>query len=867
MILRYAGIPLLLEDPGFEFQAWLEQALSLSGLSLFGAQDPSASEGRYRPRGPFLDRSSGQSTPHVGLPQLNYSTHRPPQWRINTLWWPSGACRHSIGLFLVDTASLKEIQKSTDRYGYANLEIGEDDEKNPLTFSRMHLLPPHKIDGQVDNDLAGLWLICLVDRRYYWPQRSTGDLTASGKTWSQLLESLTSVLGVSASGFSAAAAYGYPDATEFTRKYENAALLIDAVASSTGQRVSLTPAGVLKFHSPTTGSAAYGVNLAETDGLQVAGGAKKTCPPIPASVAVVYPKQIDGELAADGAVWADSLGSYEVDQQGDCDPTTITGTTKLFHSTAKAVFANASATVPTNFTDLRALTTEIAQAYLNWLTRGGDIKFLGMVDWDFTGFEDFVLWSIGSQHRAADSILMRAAGAAENSSRGIWQQFIQDYDFATRVVTQPANFGFDSQLSSFTAYDPDACFLFTPCTSGTAFVGRGTSLFLFLGKIVVLDDDYCYTVSQTNNCTNAVDMTLADIYGSYDSCSYCGECARLISCADGAYRYVRSDQVNIFPDVVEGKIMRIDGECYLIDDVHYTCPGDPEDLGAVYQGPWLESCDSCGCHLFIDCNSSAERYVNEATYDSNPYDLDSLPIGAIVREGTSSCWEYQGVISNDSRCSGASALVIQEVYNNCYCCTAYELTELSDPGCSLGGQPTITTNSDLCEYSIGETLKRAEDGLCYELTDTVAFSGGDVAFTVEERYDYCEQCQNPLYKLISDCPTCCSASAGSTKITDEDLSAELGQYIKVTESISGEDKKTCYFVELADYDDSVTLSAPLTYEGPFTDCTTCQKECRWIVEDVEITGGKLVQHKIKVEFDNVCDEMSEDIADVGPCEE
>ncbi len=446
MILRYAGVPLLLEDPGFEFQAWLEQSLSLNGLSLFGVQDPSHMEVRSRPRGPFLDRSSGESAPHVGLPLLNYSMTRPPEWRINTLWWPTGATRNSIGLFLADDDSIEKIKKAVaERDGKATLEIGTDDDKPPVAFKSMYLLPPHKITA---GEKQGLWLICLVDGRYYWPLRSSGDLVVSSNTtWPQLIQKLMGLLGVAGSADTPHADYGSPDPTELTRKYESVAMLLDSVAASIGMRVILLPNGKVKVLGSALSKVNYEENKKESNLL--AGGENSLCSSIPEVILVTCPKvDGDGVYYPDGDVYASENDSRYIELGLECNPTTVPGTKKVFHSTAKAYYDSPSDAYPTNSQELDDLTAKIAEDYLLWQVLGYDQKHIGLIENAESGFDDYSLFSIGSQYDLQNSLLLKET-VEDSEGRSTCRELIRDYDCSTRIVSHPPSFGFSSQLSSF----------------------------------------------------------------------------------------------------------------------------------------------------------------------------------------------------------------------------------------------------------------------------------------------------------------------------------------------------------------------------------------------------------------------------------
>jgi hypothetical protein len=105
MGISFAGVDLLLEDPGGVFQSWLDRNLSLQDMRLFGSEPVAYREGRDGSR-------HHENREGVGLPLLNWSA--PPRPKLNTLWMPTGASRWGVGLFLASDAQLTEIIEAID---------------------------------------------------------------------------------------------------------------------------------------------------------------------------------------------------------------------------------------------------------------------------------------------------------------------------------------------------------------------------------------------------------------------------------------------------------------------------------------------------------------------------------------------------------------------------------------------------------------------------------------------------------------------------------------------------------------------------------------------------------------------------------
>lgn len=191
MTITYAGQPLLLEDPGRHLSTWIERAISLKDLRLFGEHPLALQDGRWLPRSSSLAK--------VGLPTANWSA--PPRMKLNTLWLPTGATRWSIGLFLADKQTVAGITERVDSSGRADLTLGRG--ASPETHP-MHLLPPHPLtalggpagDALGDPTYERLFLLPLVDERYFWQWRDAGELEVDPcMSWADLIDYLASQLG------------------------------------------------------------------------------------------------------------------------------------------------------------------------------------------------------------------------------------------------------------------------------------------------------------------------------------------------------------------------------------------------------------------------------------------------------------------------------------------------------------------------------------------------------------------------------------------------------------------------------------------------------------------------------------------------
>lgn len=207
-MITYHGIPLLLEDPQGSLSAFVSRHLPLEQLNLFGPPS-SISDLRHQ--------SQGNHSHVMGLPTPNYPA--PPALRINSLYWPTGAMRYSTFIGLVDDAQLDAILQVAESEASnllpgqlvisdSNTIIPTSDFENEFhtdangrtaISAEMHMLTPRKISGLAPwpgGDVPAykrLWLLPLVDVRYFWQTMPTpswlfSNVKVSGQSSSGLYD-------------------------------------------------------------------------------------------------------------------------------------------------------------------------------------------------------------------------------------------------------------------------------------------------------------------------------------------------------------------------------------------------------------------------------------------------------------------------------------------------------------------------------------------------------------------------------------------------------------------------------------------------------------------------------------------------------
>lgn len=414
-MITVAGQPLLLEDAEVDLNDWMRRFQSLDDLRQFGCLPPFLMSERKHSR-------NGQVS-GVGLPLPNFSEDRLA--RVNSLYWPTGASRWGRFYGLADEATKDLIVTIAGLAGggqRVRLEMGDED--HSTLYVDLWLLPPHPISAAEGEADENLWLIPLVDDRYWWQFMNIGDFEVTGTTtWNALLAQIESKIryeifaNYNRDPVSLAGAYLNPDPWELTRKYDNVALLLDAICASVGRRFTFGFIDNIFYalaQSYSDALANYEFNIATGTWQLAAGGQFGTRKSLPEKVVVTFPKWSWGVPWCNGDVWPETVTPAT-------GTATIQHTFKEIHSSCYADMTLVSQ--PKNQATLSSLATQIASDYYAWFGREYDYTYIGIKPWLVNCLDDYVEWTFGRQ---------LANG---------------QYQAHTRIASQPQNFGVESQLS------------------------------------------------------------------------------------------------------------------------------------------------------------------------------------------------------------------------------------------------------------------------------------------------------------------------------------------------------------------------------------------------------------------------------------
>lgn len=249
MALSYAGVNLIV--PTQELCDWVERNISPSDVYEFTYRD-----------------WPGKNLIGIAFP----GSMRKRPIKINRLYWPVGASRWAVGHFLCTEEQLAQIRP---------IVFPGDGEPDPalllldssLTFNiqpSLYMLPARPL-AQIAG-LNGVYLLTLVDQRYYWWSHSTELLTITEgtTTWANLYSSIATILGVAITTDAIDADYLKPSASMAAR-YEALPLVLDAIAYNLGQRIVRKLDGTVKSLNYTASRTVLDTNVA-TAGIIQAGG-------------------------------------------------------------------------------------------------------------------------------------------------------------------------------------------------------------------------------------------------------------------------------------------------------------------------------------------------------------------------------------------------------------------------------------------------------------------------------------------------------------------------------------------------------------------------------------------------------------------
>ena len=350
-----------------------------------------------------------------------------PHYHLNRLYWPTGAYRWGFMHLLASSDQVAEIMNNAygDDGSYFALsllmgtpDIGpqvgapEGNTDNQIDV-QMYLLPPTPLSGirglsQANTGTQSLYLLTLVDSRYYWYQNSTGLLEIDPTTtWDNLYATIAGLLGLDPDNTftwdTIPSQYLQPSPVMFTLSYQPIPFVLDAIAFNLGQRLVCNFDGSVKIHNASTDYVNLTTDFANRPTRLISAGGPRFSPADFTGIA-----GIEGDATAlfpQNTTLGDmNIGKVQIFYGQACGPTSYLST----YSVLPGVGGSGSTLTTISFTDdalpcrpaggcdpdnkqaLDDLTQQFAQDFIAWFNCQFDYVFDGIVNVQPNGFFDYI---------------------------------------------------------------------------------------------------------------------------------------------------------------------------------------------------------------------------------------------------------------------------------------------------------------------------------------------------------------------------------------------------------------------------------------------------------------------------------------------
>ncbi len=373
--------------------------------------------------------------------------------RIYDWYYPPTASRWSVFRGLMTSSMVKTVNGATRggalpaTFTMKNVPLSpfNSQPSNYTVSTQMFVLPPRPIgeDGSVGS-LDGLYLVTLVDERYFAQGTPATVRVDQNTTWDDLIAQLANELGIVLTYSAIPINYSRPSSdSQLWCNQETASLLLDAVAYNIGRTVVrnldgsyvlLNPAESQTRSNNNRGNSSKVVRMAGGDifssGTRIPAGNLTDFrnSVVPANVNVTFPKYIQGNdpvphfvnprtTPQRPSVWyEESYGDvYNVSvpiSSGGSNVSGLIGVSEYtIQTTAKALYSGeilaASGMIPVNESGLTALAMQLTRNYYAAQTLVAlDEVYPGIINWLPEGFHD-IIWTYSVKEGRACTRVMR----------------------------------------------------------------------------------------------------------------------------------------------------------------------------------------------------------------------------------------------------------------------------------------------------------------------------------------------------------------------------------------------------------------------------------------------------------------------------
>lgn len=246
--LSFAGVPFWSDDP-----ARIGAAAADSPAEYARDPDLLAEVDRLLPFHYLQEQRTSSAYPGRNLGAVAHPwqpghDRPPPDVRVGDFFYPTGCRRWGVFRGLATTSTAKAMLQATEgrlkktftmrAFPLAPSHLGNHNTVTAYTVETdMYLLPPRPL-AEHGGRFEGLYLITLVDERYWWQSFPVSLGPNRYSTWPGLLDEIADALNIVLNYAEVPGCYGTPcpDSQLWTNA-ENAALLLEAVARNLGRTV------------------------------------------------------------------------------------------------------------------------------------------------------------------------------------------------------------------------------------------------------------------------------------------------------------------------------------------------------------------------------------------------------------------------------------------------------------------------------------------------------------------------------------------------------------------------------------------------------------------------------------------------------
>lgn len=394
--LSYAGTTLPLPTPQLE-REWLSRVHPPWDFTDFDGYN--------------FDRPTAAAVPTPPVP-------RPTEFRLNTLFWPTGASRPAWFHFVAETSRLEAIRAAVGNPVTAAPLVMYDGRSGKTVTASMILLADRPLNITCGDSDETYWLCTLTDVRYFWYLKR-GQITAPS-SWTDLFSQLGTVLGTAITVDAVDAGYGLPS-PKWVTDFRTPGSLLDAAAYQVGQRVVVGLDGSVRTVNWETAQTASTLYFSTAD-APISGGRVSQ-----AGIVACAPSSVV-------TVFGDASGTtpYVVTK-------TLVGLAVPGYGAATGVLSHHGTVFGdgvydgTNAVALDAYATAASTDWYGWNLSDPDVAWPGVEPWAPTGWEERVEWTI--------TVRDDGPFALTTVRRGPWTEFyagdfVNDPPDATLTVEQ-----------------------------------------------------------------------------------------------------------------------------------------------------------------------------------------------------------------------------------------------------------------------------------------------------------------------------------------------------------------------------------------------------------------------------------------------